>query len=310
MAADIVADLLAVPPPGPPLAQAGFGIWLLLLILLLGAAALLYEAYRHGRHMPDAVVEDDDLPMLVFPLDATGAGIPQDAGPGPRRTLDAPRPHANGPTTARAVTAPGDVLPGVAAKSALRNSAPHALAPIAFDDAAQDGGASPAAVTVPAADASPAAVTAPAADASPAAVTVPDAAAPPAAMPGRPPFAQPAPDGTLQLLPGRLEVMSGLDQRGDIRFVKAPGREATITFGRSPGDPPAHIQLPAPTVSSMHAAMRFHGGAWFITNLSRTNPVVVNGAELGGGSGAGAGHALKDGDQVEMGEVVFRFRGR
>jgi hypothetical protein len=304
MAADIVADLLAVPPPGPPLAQAGFGIWLLLLILLLGAAALLYEAYRHGRHVPEAVVEEDDLPVLVFPLDATGAGIPRDAGPDPRRTLEAPRPHAYGPTPEQTRTAVrGATLPDAARLSALEysasgaakpdaaatppsgNSVPGAAASVALDDAAHDAGASPAAVTVP------------------------DAAAPPAAKPARPPFAQPAPDGTLQLLPGRLEVMSGLDQRGDIRFVKAPGREATITFGRSPGDPPAHIQLPAPTVSSMHAAMRFHGGAWFITNLSRTNPVVVNGAELGG-SGAGAGHALKDGDQVEMGEVVFRFRGR
>jgi hypothetical protein len=308
MAADFFADLLAVPPPGPPLAQAGFGIWLLLLILLLGAAALLYEAYRHGRHVPEAVADEDDLPILVFPLDATGAGIPRDAGPDPRRTLDAPRPHANGPTPARAGTAPGRALSGVAAKSALRNSAPGAVAPIAFDDAVQDAAPSPGAVTVHDAGASPAAVTVPDAAASPSAVTVPDAA-PPAAKPARPPFAQPAPDGTLQLLPGRLEVVSGLDQRGDIRFVKAPGRDATITFGRSPGDPPAHIQLPAPTVSSMHAAMRFHGGAWFISNLSRTNPVVVNGAELGG-SGAGAGHALKDGDQVEMGEVVLRFRGR
>jgi hypothetical protein len=127
---------------------------------------------------------------------------------------------------------------------------------------------------------------------------------------GAPGAAPPAPEratatGTLQLLPGRLEVVSGLEQRAEIRFVKAPGRDTTITLGRNPGEAPAHVQLPIPTVSGLHARMQYQHGSWFITNLSRTNPVVVNGAELNG-----SGASLHDGDQIELGEVVLRFRAR
>jgi predicted component of type VI protein secretion system len=53
--------------------------------------------------------------------------------------------------------------------------------------------------------------------------------------------------------------------------------------------------------------MVFEDGAWTIFNLSRTNPVVLNGDEL---DGDGSEHALQDGDRIEMGEVVFTFRER
>jgi predicted component of type VI protein secretion system len=57
----------------------------------------------------------------------------------------------------------------------------------------------------------------------------------------------------------------------------------------------------------MHASMRFAAGRWHIKNLSATNPVVVNGQQL---PANGDGQLLNDGDQVEMGEVIFRFRPR
>ncbi len=116
------------------------------------------------------------------------------------------------------------------------------------------------------------------------------------------------PDGTLQLLPGRLEILSGNKTLEEIRFVKLSGREPQVTFGRSTGEPHSHIQLDAATVSRMHARMHFHNGSWHITNLSSTNPVVLNGEELPVQSDSQVG--LRDGDRLEMGEVIFRFRSK
>jgi pSer/pThr/pTyr-binding forkhead associated (FHA) protein len=113
------------------------------------------------------------------------------------------------------------------------------------------------------------------------------------------------PEGTLQLLPGRLDVVGGDPSRGVIRFVKIPQEEPEVTFGRASGPQYRHIQLKIPTVSRMHARMRFLDGVWWIENLSTTNPVVVNGQDLR--SGDGSRTALADGDRIEMGEIVFRY---
>ena len=90
---------------------------------------------------------------------------------------------------------------------------------------------------------------------------------------------------------------------GGIRFVKIPAEEPEVTFGRSPGDQYRHIQLKIPTVSRMHARMRYKDGDWWIENLSSTNPVVLNGHSMG----ADTRKSLDDGDRIEMGEVVFRY---
>ena len=113
------------------------------------------------------------------------------------------------------------------------------------------------------------------------------------------------PEGTLQILPGRLDVVDGNRGRDGICFVKIPGEEPEVTFGRAVGEQYRHIQLKIPTVSRMHARMRFKDGAWWIENLSSTNPVTVNGHPLG--AGEDAQKALDDGDRIEMGEVVFRY---
>jgi hypothetical protein len=111
--------------------------------------------------------------------------------------------------------------------------------------------------------------------------------------------------GTMQLLPGRLEVTSGLNSQKEFRFVRVPG-QPDVTFGRYPGEPHSHIQVDSPTVSRKHASMRYHMGEWRITNLSSTNPVIVNGEQLP----TEVERVLNDGDQVEMGEVIFRFHAR
>lgn len=115
------------------------------------------------------------------------------------------------------------------------------------------------------------------------------------------------PEGTLQFLPGRLEVIAGADQGNEIRFVRPREGEPEISFGRSEGVPHRHIQLLASTVSREHARMHMRDGHWQITNLSRTNPVAVNGDELPIANGS---RTLHDGDRIEMGEVVFQFRER
>lgn len=114
-------------------------------------------------------------------------------------------------------------------------------------------------------------------------------------------------DATMQLLPGRLEIVEGAEPGHVIRFVRIPGVPPEITFGRSSGTPPLHVQLLLPTVSRRHARMRYADGGWRIINHSRTNPLVVNGVEL---VGDGESRTLHDGDRIEMGEVAFVYRER
>jgi pSer/pThr/pTyr-binding forkhead associated (FHA) protein len=130
-------------------------------------------------------------------------------------------------------------------------------------------------------------------------------------------------DGTLQFLPGRLEVIAGRDAGQEIRFVRTPGPDGTrVTFGRAEGAPYRHVQLREPTVSRAHARMTLEvvngngpesatGTArWRLENLSATNPVVVNGRPLAADESERCSVVLDEGDRIEMGEVVFRFHER
>lgn len=111
-------------------------------------------------------------------------------------------------------------------------------------------------------------------------------------------------DEALQLLPGRLEVLAGLSQPREIRFVRIPGEPARVILGREPGQPPHHVTLQSSTVSRQHARLDFTAGRWAITNLSRTNPVIVNDDALSVVDGE---RALTEGDRIELGEVVLKF---
>lgn len=115
-------------------------------------------------------------------------------------------------------------------------------------------------------------------------------------------------DGTLQFLPGRFEVIDGREIGQEIRFVRQPGSgETEVTFGRQDGTPYRHVQLHEPTVSRLHAKMSLEEKDWRLTNLSATNPASVNGKPLDPDHGS---VVLRDGDRVEMGEVVLRFRAK
>lgn len=119
-------------------------------------------------------------------------------------------------------------------------------------------------------------------------------------------FYRPA-DGTLQFLPGRLEIVEGKDDGHEIRFVRTWGADGNqVTFGRSEGAPYRHVQLHQPTVSRLHARLAYLDGRWYLENLSQTNPVVLNGRPVV----TDGGTPLDDGDRIEMGEVAFVFRER
>lgn len=113
------------------------------------------------------------------------------------------------------------------------------------------------------------------------------------------------PEGTLQLLPGRLEIESGEGAGHEVRFVRVPGTEPEVTLGRSSGEPHRHIRLDSPTVSRLHARLRFGMGRWTLKNESATNPTLHNGRALESPDDAAT---LRDGDRIELGDVVFRFR--
>jgi hypothetical protein len=120
-------------------------------------------------------------------------------------------------------------------------------------------------------------------------------------------FAVPT-DGTLQFLPGRLEVIAGPDTGREVRFVRMPGdTDIEVTFGRAEGAAYRHVQLHARTVSRQHAMMSLIDEHWALRNLSTTNPVVLNGRVLAHGEVA---PLLVEGDRIEMGEVVFLFHER
>ena len=110
----------------------------------------------------------------------------------------------------------------------------------------------------------------------------------------------------VQLLPGRLEVLSGESRHREIRFVRVPGEPLQLVVGRDPGVPsPRHVALQSSTVSRQHARFEFSDGKWAVANLSQTNPVIVNDEHLTDTSGE---RTLTDGDRIELGEVVLRYR--
>ncbi len=119
-------------------------------------------------------------------------------------------------------------------------------------------------------------------------------------------FRRPGED-PVQILPGRLEVVSGEAKHREIRFVRSPGEPAELILGREPGQSPQAIALHSDTVSRQHARFAFSEGRWSVTNLSRTNPVVVNDERMADNA---IERPLADGDRLELGEVVLRFRAR
>jgi hypothetical protein len=116
-----------------------------------------------------------------------------------------------------------------------------------------------------------------------------------------------AADGTVQILPGTLVMTQGPEIGREYRFLRI-GSQAVpeVSIGRLSGPPYRHIQLAASTVSRMHARIRYVDGTWWITNLSETNPLSLNGKELRSTEEV----PLADGDRIQLGEVELSYRQR
>jgi hypothetical protein len=113
-------------------------------------------------------------------------------------------------------------------------------------------------------------------------------------------------DGRIQFLPGRLEVVRGVEAGREFHFLRVPGQNVPeVTVGRSHGAAHRHIQIPEATVSRLHARLCYEDRSWRIINLSVTNPVRINGRELNLPEEA---VTLTDGDRIQLGEVELCYR--
>ena len=85
--------------------------------------------------------------------------------------------------------------------------------------------------------------------------------------------------------------------RGSLPVTIIPLTHDGFTIGRDPG---SDLHLPDLEVSRQHARLRFGQGAWFIQDTDSAGGIRINGK-------AALAHRLEDGDQVGIGEYVFRF---
>lgn len=236
-------------------------------LLLLGASAIGFTLWKRS------ILPRDENPILLFDTKRERGTMAPPARPAPGR---APRPEPvpePGPGPAPEPVQDPEPAPPVAARPTPPDTAPAPPAPAPPE---------PPTTTPPAAP----------------------APAPSETVEAGPVRFERAAEGTLQLLPGRFVIDSDAGRGEEIRFVRVPGTPAQITFGRSSGPAHRHVQLQSPTVSRLHAEIRFRDGAWTLLNHSSTNPTLLNGRSL---VEEPSGTELQDGDRVEMGEVLFLF---
>lgn len=109
---------------------------------------------------------------------------------------------------------------------------------------------------------------------------------------------------TVQMLPGRLEPLLPEVIQQEVRFQRAAGAEQEVTLGWELGDPPHHVTLEHPSIQALHAKMTFQKGNWMIESLATNDPVEINGTPVPSSAGP---YLLASGDQVRIGEALFRF---
>ena len=109
---------------------------------------------------------------------------------------------------------------------------------------------------------------------------------------------------TVQLLPGRLAPLIPEVIQQEVRFQKTGSGEQEITLGWELGEPPHHVTLDHPSIQPLHAKMTFQNGSWMIESLAPHDPVEINGTPVPSTSGP---YLLAHGDQIRIGEALFRF---
>jgi len=110
---------------------------------------------------------------------------------------------------------------------------------------------------------------------------------------------------TSQFLPGRLEPVDPEVIQQEIRFLRTGPGEHVVTLGWNIGDPPEHVTLNHSSIQPLHARMTYREGGWWMENLARNDPVVINSSVL---RLEAPPRKLADGDRIRIGAVVFRFR--
>lgn len=115
------------------------------------------------------------------------------------------------------------------------------------------------------------------------------------------------PPPTMVLLPGQLEIISGLDKGKSFRIAGFPTSEgAKVTIGRETVDGDlshAHIQLLEKTVSRKQAELTFKNNILYVKNLSETNYTQVDGKALSPNETM----ELKPDMILRTGEVEFKY---
>lgn len=112
---------------------------------------------------------------------------------------------------------------------------------------------------------------------------------------------------TLKLIPGKLQIISGLDKGKEFPIMGFPGSEGCVlSIGREKGSSESelsHIQLLEKTVSRRQAEIMYIDNKLFVKNLSDTNLTQLNGVDLKiGESGEVVPNSI-----IKTGEVEFKY---
>jgi pSer/pThr/pTyr-binding forkhead associated (FHA) protein len=86
--------------------------------------------------------------------------------------------------------------------------------------------------------------------------------------------------------------------RGFYEGLEVPVDRDWLVIGRGKT---ADLVLSEPTISRAHAAIGFDQGDFFVQDLGSTNGTGVNGKRE-------PRTALRDGDEVQLGKLLFRFK--
>ena len=110
------------------------------------------------------------------------------------------------------------------------------------------------------------------------------------------------PDTTYKSLPGKLVLQKNKKILQIIDLYQTTA-QACFTIGRSMGPLTQHITIDDETVSMQQAKIEYINNKFIFTNLSRTNPSIVDGVQLAKNQTVELAHD----STIVMGEIVAKF---
>lgn len=112
---------------------------------------------------------------------------------------------------------------------------------------------------------------------------------------------------TLKMIPGRLQIISGLDKGKEFPIMGFPGSDGSVlTIGREKGNSQSefsYIQLLEKTVSRKQAEILYVDQKLYVKNYSETNLTQLNGVDLKFGERA----EITINSIIKTGEVEFKY---